>query len=119
MTGSTAARRRISRQIGPMGSATIQVRFGEDKYPIGRFILERARALGMSRSALVRRLGYRQRSQGAQCGAAETMRNRATVSSAATNIGEGTGRSVCTCRCGWKEARYARPQSTRNKRFLP
>jgi hypothetical protein len=34
-------------------------RFGEDKYPIGRFILDRARALGISRSDLVRRLGYR------------------------------------------------------------
>jgi hypothetical protein len=41
-----------------MGSATIQADFGEDHYPIGRFILERARALGMSRSDLVRRLGY-------------------------------------------------------------
>ena len=41
-----------------MGSATIQARFGEDTYPIGRFILDRARALGMSRSQLVRRLGY-------------------------------------------------------------
>ena len=40
-----------------MGSATIQAEFGEDKYPIGRFILERARALGMSRSDLVHRLG--------------------------------------------------------------
>jgi hypothetical protein len=42
-----------------MGSATIQARFGEEKYPIGRFILERARALGMSRNDLVHRLGYR------------------------------------------------------------
>jgi hypothetical protein len=41
-----------------MSSATIQADFGEDKYPIGRFILERARALGMSRSDLVHRLGY-------------------------------------------------------------
>lgn len=41
-----------------MGSTTIQSQFGEDKYPIGRFILERARSLGMSRSDLVRRLGY-------------------------------------------------------------
>ena len=40
-----------------MGSATIRVDFGEDEYPIGRFILERARALGMSRSDLVHRLG--------------------------------------------------------------
>ena len=42
-----------------MGSATIQARFGEDTYPIGRFILDRAQALGMSRSDLVRRFGYR------------------------------------------------------------
>jgi hypothetical protein len=41
-----------------MGSTTIQADFREDKYPIGRFILERARALGKSRSDLVRRLGY-------------------------------------------------------------
>jgi hypothetical protein len=31
----------------------------EDHYPIGRFILHRAPAVGMSRSDLVRRLGYR------------------------------------------------------------
>jgi hypothetical protein len=43
-----------------MGSTTIQARFGEDTYPIGRFILERSRALGISRTELVRRLGYRQ-----------------------------------------------------------
>lgn len=42
-----------------MGSTTIQAVFGEDHYPIGRFILERARALGMSRNDLVHRLGYR------------------------------------------------------------
>jgi hypothetical protein len=42
-----------------MGSATIQARFGEDKYPIGRFILECARTLGMSRTDLVHRLHYR------------------------------------------------------------
>jgi hypothetical protein len=41
-----------------MGSTTIQADLGEDKYPIGRFILDRARALGMSRSDLVRRLRY-------------------------------------------------------------
>jgi hypothetical protein len=39
--------------------ATIQSGFGEKKYPIGSFILERARALGMSRSDLVHRPGYR------------------------------------------------------------
>jgi hypothetical protein len=42
-----------------MGSETIQARFGEDTYPIGRFVLDRARALGISRTELVRRLGYR------------------------------------------------------------
>jgi hypothetical protein len=42
-----------------MASATIQTNFGEDHYPIGRFILERARPLGMTRSDLVRRLHYR------------------------------------------------------------
>jgi hypothetical protein len=47
-----------------MGLAIFQARFREDKYPIGRFILERARALGMSRSDLVRRLGYRDVSGG-------------------------------------------------------
>jgi hypothetical protein len=41
-----------------MASATIQTDFSEDHYPIGRFILHRARSLGMSRSDLVRRLGY-------------------------------------------------------------
>jgi hypothetical protein len=43
-----------------MGSTTIQARFGEEKYSIGRFILERAQSLGMSRTELVRRLGYSQ-----------------------------------------------------------
>jgi hypothetical protein len=42
-----------------MGSTTFQARFDEDICPIGRFILDRARALGLSRSTLVRRLGYR------------------------------------------------------------
>jgi hypothetical protein len=42
-----------------MGSTTFQARFDEDIYPIGRFILDRARALGLSRTELVRRLGYR------------------------------------------------------------
>jgi hypothetical protein len=41
-----------------MGSI-FQPRFGEDRYPIGRFILERSRALAITRSDLVRRLGYR------------------------------------------------------------
>ena len=42
----------------------IQARFGEDTYPIGRFLLERTRALGISRSELVSRLGYRQIGKG-------------------------------------------------------
>src|SRR4029077_13023270 len=45
-------------RMEPMGSATFQARFGEDRYPIGRFILDRSRVLGMSRSDLVRRLHY-------------------------------------------------------------
>src|SRR5215472_1157939 len=43
-----------------MGSTTIQARSGEDNCPIGRFILDRARTLGMSRSEPVHRLGYRE-----------------------------------------------------------
>src|SRR6266446_3797745 len=41
-----------------MGSSTIQPRSGEDHYPIGRFILHRARTLGLSRNDLVYRLRY-------------------------------------------------------------
>ncbi len=41
-----------------MVSPIFQPRFGEDTYPIGRFILERSRALALSRTDLVRRLGY-------------------------------------------------------------
>jgi hypothetical protein len=40
-------------------SSTIQPRFGEDAFPVGRLIFDRARTLGLSRSDLVRRLGYR------------------------------------------------------------
>jgi hypothetical protein len=47
-----------------MGSSIFQPRFGENKYPIGRFIVERSRALGISRSDLVHRLGYRDISSG-------------------------------------------------------
>jgi hypothetical protein len=47
-----------------MGSATIQADIGEDKYPIGRFILDRTRALGISRIDLVCRLGFRDISTG-------------------------------------------------------
>jgi hypothetical protein len=36
----------------------MQQRFGEAEYAVGRLVLKRARALGLSRSALVRRLGY-------------------------------------------------------------
>jgi len=39
--------------------ATIQADIGEDYYPMGRFILYRARTLGLSRNDLVHRLGYR------------------------------------------------------------
>jgi hypothetical protein len=37
---------------------SIQARFNEDTYPIGRLIVDRASALGLSRSDLVRRLQY-------------------------------------------------------------
>jgi hypothetical protein len=40
-------------------SPTIQPRFGEGGFPIGRLILDRAKALGLSRTDLVRRFGYR------------------------------------------------------------
>jgi len=43
-----------------MGSTTFQARLGEDVFPLGRFILGRARALAISRTELVHRLGYRQ-----------------------------------------------------------
>jgi hypothetical protein len=41
-----------------MVSPILQPRFGEDRYPIGRFILARSRVLGISRTELVHRLGY-------------------------------------------------------------
>jgi hypothetical protein len=41
-----------------MVSPILQPRFGEDRYPIGRFILVRSRVLGISRTELVHRLGY-------------------------------------------------------------
>src|SRR5919199_5646253 len=37
---------------------TLQPRFYEDRYPIGRFILDRANALGLTRRQLVERLGF-------------------------------------------------------------
>jgi hypothetical protein len=45
-------------------SAIIQRRFGEDSYPISRFILNRSKALGLSRTDLVRRSGYRDLNSG-------------------------------------------------------
>ena len=53
-------------------SSTFRLRFGEHGYPISRLLVDRARALGLSRSDLARRLGYRrhwQRAQGARRGA--------------------------------------------------
>jgi hypothetical protein len=38
--------------------------FGEQDFPIGRLILDRARALGLSRTKIVRRLGYTDLSSG-------------------------------------------------------
>jgi hypothetical protein len=49
-----------------MGCSLFQPRFGEDRYPIGRFILTRSRALGISRSDLVRRLHYLDLSSGSK-----------------------------------------------------
>jgi hypothetical protein len=45
-------------------SAIIQSRFGEDAYPIGRFILNRSKVLGLSRTDLVRRFEYRDLNSG-------------------------------------------------------
>lgn len=39
-------------------ATVMRERWGEDAYPIGRFIFDRATALGLSRTELVRRLGY-------------------------------------------------------------
>jgi hypothetical protein len=41
-----------------MGSI-FRLHFGEDKYPISRLLVYRARALGLTRSDLARSLGYR------------------------------------------------------------
>jgi hypothetical protein len=41
-----------------MGSS-FRLHFGEDKYPISRLLVYRARALGLTRSDLARSLGYR------------------------------------------------------------
>ena len=40
------------------------MRFGEGTYPIGRFLFERARALGISLSELVSGFGYHQIGKG-------------------------------------------------------
>ena len=40
-------------------SSTFRLLFGEHGYPISRLLVDRARALGLSRSDLARRLGYR------------------------------------------------------------
>jgi hypothetical protein len=45
-------------------TAIMQRRFGEADYAVGRLVLERARALGLSRSALVKRLRYQDLSAG-------------------------------------------------------
>jgi hypothetical protein len=45
-------------------SSIMQARFGEDAYPIGRFILDRGKALGLSRADLVRQFEYRDASSG-------------------------------------------------------
>src|ERR1041384_8191416 len=39
-------------------SAVMQARFGENQYPISRLILHQAQALGLTRTEIVRRLGY-------------------------------------------------------------
>jgi hypothetical protein len=80
-----------------MGSETIQARFLEDTYPIGRFILDRARALGMSRSELVSRLGYRQigKAQGAHRRADD--RHRAAPNAEASRCRPGGGRRRSRC----------------------
>jgi hypothetical protein len=40
-------------------NSIFQLRFGEDSYPISRFLVHRAQELGLTRSDLARRLGYR------------------------------------------------------------
>jgi len=47
-----------------MPSTIIPARFGETEYPISRLVFRRATTLGLSRSALVRRLGYKNLSAG-------------------------------------------------------
>jgi hypothetical protein len=45
-------------------SPIIQPRHGEQEYPIGRVVLDRAKVLGLTRTELVRRLGYTSLSNG-------------------------------------------------------
>jgi hypothetical protein len=41
-----------------------EARYGDDRYPIGRLVLQRAADLGLSRSEVVRRLGYQNADKG-------------------------------------------------------
>jgi hypothetical protein len=45
-------------------SMRFEARHGDDRYPIGRLILQRAADLGLSRSEVVRRLGYQKADKG-------------------------------------------------------
>jgi hypothetical protein len=45
-------------------ASVMQHRFGEEQYPIGRLILHQAQALGPTRTALVKRIGYTDLSNG-------------------------------------------------------
>ena len=77
---------------GPMGSTTIQARFGESINPLGRFVLDRARALGMSRSELVRHLGYRHVGNGHRAlSELLTTRQNCTVDRTASRRGSPSG----------------------------
>jgi hypothetical protein len=51
---------KYSTAYGSVRSVSIQARFGEDAYPIGRLILCRAQTLSLTRRDLARRLGYRE-----------------------------------------------------------
>jgi len=63
MDGSAISLGTITPTEDPMRSTT-QPRYGEDTYPIGRLVLDRTKALGLSRTDLVRRLGYRDLNSG-------------------------------------------------------
>ena len=45
-------------------ASVMQPRFGEQHYPIGRLVLHQAQALGLTRTMIVRRLGYTDLSSG-------------------------------------------------------